>query len=157
MKKNGFVIRDSKWDKFCSLRRYGFLMNPILELDLDGDYFTLYVYEDGFDLPVFHVVPLQNYQDICVCFFEPRYFQYTHSRYLYDTFVLELFDEALRQPYKDHPEYTVWEYMVLEWEFGHEKLPKKYHNMKQPDYTKLEDKPMIRRSFAHMLKAKWYA
>lgn len=138
-----------------------FCRHFIETLNLDGDIFYIYVYNDEFnDVPLFHATDANTNTDIAICIFEPRMYQYTHSIPKEAPFLPDCFDQALRQkcttidPKVDR---TVWEEIVYEWLSDRSGLSKKYKGAKQPDYTKLDDNKCIRRSFLRMLIAKWYA
>ena len=136
---------------------YGFVCREVIkEFELDGDYFRLYTYDDRLSIPIFHVIPVQNYKDIAVCLFEPRFYQYTSDKHIYDNFLVDLFDQFLRRSNIEHPERTNWEQLIEYWKFDHD-LDPKYQNIAQPDYTKLEDNKIMRRSLKRALIAKWNA
>lgn len=137
----------------------GFVTREICELNLDGDFFRVYTYGDSLELPVFHVLDMNTKTDTCVCIFEPRFYQYTHNADNDSPFLVDLFDKAMREKNTrlPHLNLTNWELIVDEWSFDHSSVANKYKGLTQPDYTKLEDNKMIKRSFAQMLIAKWNA
>ena len=131
-----------------------------------GDHATyyFYTYDDGLTIPVFHVVPMQEDKDIAVCLFEPRYYQYTSDKDLrYNSLEPNIFDKVLRQMNKDYNK-TNWEVLVDKWKLGHidnngqytyDEFEKIYGtSYSQPDYTKIDDNPIVKRSFKRMLIAK---
>lgn len=125
-------------------------------VDLDGDYYRAFTYGDELELPVFHLVDVNINDDICICLFEPRYYQYTHNTCTYMRLLVDELDKFLREPNIRFTNMTNWEALVDKWKVDHS-LPDRYKNAKQPDYRKLEDSKIIRRSFARMLAAKWNA
>ena len=144
--------------EFKDLYGYKFPKFYITEMWKYHDTHRFYIYDDGLNVPVFHILPDDNYVDICVCLFEPRYYQYDHERYLYNMPAEEL-NEFLKQPcekaYKG--KYTNWEALVKCWEENYDYDPKYDKITKQPDYTTIENNPIKRRSLTRWLKAKWYA
>lgn len=143
--------------RIFKLHRYGFTRQEVCEMNLDGDIYRVYTYEDGFDdYPVFHVIPVQTYEDICVCLFEPRYYQWNQCKYRFNPFRLDLFNEELKKQNKLSPNLTNWETILMLWKWDH-KVPEKYKNITQPDYTKLDDTMDIKRSLKQALISKWNA
>lgn len=141
--------------------RYDFVRQKIAEYWLfDYDIFRFYIYDDGIETPVFHLVPMQTYNDICICLFEPRLYQYRRETDVLTPFIhLDELDKVLREQNKEKPDMSNWETLVYWWKMNNSNVdyPDEYDTMKQPDYTKLKDNPPKRRSFSEMLVAKWYA
>lgn len=144
---------------------YQFAKRPVFTNDL-GDHptFEFYTYDDGLDIPVFHVIPTQTDKDIAVCLFEPRFYQYTRNTNIYNHFLLDKFDEALREPYNSNM--SNWEMLVKHWMNDHcgfgksklkDKISSQYNIHLQPDYTKLEEYPILKRGFKRAFIAKWNA
>lgn len=148
---------------------FEFIKRPAFNNDL-GDHptFFFYIYDDGLNIPIFHVVPHQDYKDIGVCLFEPRYYQYTANKDLqYSSFDIVALNNVLKEPNERNPEKTNWEILVHDWIYCHiidsktmskEKFKKKYPDIiNQPDYTKLDDNPIMKRGFIRAFIAKWNA
>ena len=138
----------------------GFVIYKICELDLDGDFFKVYVYGDTLEYPVFHVIDVNTKTDVAVSIFEPRFYQYSHDTSTDSPFLTDLFDKAMREKNTSRPnskkDLTNWETVIDYWCREHT-LEDKYKGLTQPDYTKLEDNKIVKRSFARMLIAKWNA
>ena len=134
-------------------------LHKVCYFDMDAEYYEFYIYADNLNVPVFHVWPLNWKEDIAVCLFEPRIYQYTHDKEV-EHFLPDVLDEFLRQQ-NDIPRYkglTNWEALVSSWKNEHPDIRIKYDEAyKQPDYTKIEENPIKKRSFMEMLVAKWNA
>lgn len=147
--------------------RYGdhYVKYTICHLNIDGDYFNVFVYKDRIeDVPVFHVVDANINEDTVVCIFEPTLYQDSHKVPDPENipFLLDLFDKALHERCTTiNPDLnlTNWEYIVRCWRTLNDNYDPKYDvkNAVQPDYTKLDQCKPIRRSFARMLISKLYA
>ena len=135
---------------------YRFQKIEVLETVIQDDIFRLYIYSDTLNIPVFHVIPSQTYRDICICLFEPKFYQYTNDTYTQDCFDLKTFNDILSEQDKKHSNRTYWESLVYYWKWDHI-LDDKYKNLTQPDYTKLEKNKIIKRSLARTIIAKWNA
>ena len=143
--------------EFKNLYGYQFPIHDLFERYQYHDTEKFYIYDDGLDLPVFHIIPDDEYIDICICLFEPRYYQYNHKVYKYAIDTKEL-DKFLRHSNDKYCNKTNWEWLVDRYQSTYsDKSLKKYNIKEQPNYTRLDNNPIKRRSLARWLKAKWYA
>ena len=138
-----------------NLAGYGFSRDCLFETGKDHDIMRFYIYNDGLEEPVFHVIIDGEYRDICICLFEPRYYQYNKSKNI-GLLNLHQLDKFLRQPNERHPEKSNWQEMV-DWWSGNYTESKYTQGILQPNYKKLDANPIKRRSLARMIKAKFYA
>ncbi len=136
-----------------------FSKNEILHLDNEYHQHSIlrfYIYGDELKLPVFHIIPGDMYTDICICLFKPNFYKYVNRMNVNYMIDVNAIDKLLREPNKKANSKSNWEALVEWWIQDHNDC--KYSRVyKQPDYTKLNDNKIIKRSFVRTLAAKWYA
>ena len=137
--------------------RYDFPKLHIFDNDLeDHPTYQFYIYDDRSGLPVFHIIPNHIYADFTIGLFEPKYYHY-HCKHAYTLDYPDVLDKVLREPYFRDESKSNWEVMKNIWitMYGARKTYESVEN--QPDYSKMTNKDIVKRSFIDMVKSKWNA
>ena len=138
---------------------YGFAIDELFELGEYHDKIRICIYDDNLKIPVFHILDADEYNDTCICLFKPNYYQYNKKVYKYqleyyniDSYLREIDDSLDNGIIR-----TRWDSLVYWWKSNNKYSYLYDDNLKQPDYTKLDENKIIKRSLARTLVAKWYA
>lgn len=130
----------------------------ILNIDLNDDLY--YIEIDASDyksIPHFHIHSFSTECDISICLFEPKYFQSERNYQVLSSKKIDILDNFLKSKYRD---VSVWEYLVILWEMDcSESIYNKYRDklFRQPDYSKMTEKDIRRRTIWQAIVSKWMA
>ena len=98
----------------------------------------IYVYSNEGTIPHFHIIPKNGKSEICICIFEPFYFNHGSKQLRLNSKQRKILDDWLEQQSTIAPEVTNWRLICISWETGNgnKYIPK---NPVKPNYRNMEN------------------